>query len=433
MRSLLRYRPYHVLILATTASFHTSRVAASFSTAAASLSSRRDHRESFPGRRRRRVVVVVLAARGTTASSSSTGDPWRPGTEPLLLLDPSALSTMGDGGGRPRLPRDEAYASAVLRAWRDEVAARRDGRDGGASVDGDDDEGRTTSSVSAPLVYGCATDGTSLHGHIYRRCPPSSSSPSSPPITNKNDPPPSPPPPLLPGILLFHTGAGPQDVFLRWKADSLVNEVGTFGDGGCVVLIADVLGDASGWAWHDRARYDDVRRDLLVPNGDGRRDALRERVRAAIDALSSQPGVDARRIGAMGFCLGGHPVLELARMRMTLDSRVRVMVTFHGVFDGVRELEPIATLEGGGVDDGCDVLVCTGEDDPYVSSEDLDAAMRMFDDLGCRCRVMKFEGTRHGFTNPAQDYNPNRDAFAYNEAACNGAWSAALSLLKDMA
>jgi hypothetical protein len=34
---------------------------------------------------------------------------------------------------------------------------------------------------------------------------------------------------------------------------------------------------------------------------------------------------------------------------------------------------------------------------------------------------MKFAGTRHGFRNPAQDYNPNRDAFAYSEAACNEA------------
>ena len=74
-------------------------------------------------------------------------------------------------------------------------------------------------------------------------------------------------------------------------------------------------------------------------------------------------------------------------------------------------------------------MVCTGEDDPFVPSEDLDAALKMFADLGCNSKVMKFEGARHGFTNPAQDFNPS-DAFAYNRDACGKAWSAALSLLK---
>ena len=64
----------------------------------------------------------------------------------------------------PRLARDGEYASAVLEAWRDEVAARDERDDVG--------DGRGASSVLAPLVYGRAADGASLHGHIYRRRPP---------------------------------------------------------------------------------------------------------------------------------------------------------------------------------------------------------------------------------------------------------------------
>ena len=67
----------------------------------------------------------------------------------------------------------------------------------------------------------------------------------------------------------------------------------------------------------------------------------------SIGALSSQPGVDPRRIGALGFCLEGHPILELARMRRALDPKVRVMAT-HGVFDGVRDLQPLGPIKGGG-------------------------------------------------------------------------------------
>lgn len=130
----------------------------------------------------------------------------------------------------------------------------------------------------------------------------------------------------------------------------------------------------------------------------------------------------------MGFCLGGHAILELARIK---DPSVTAMATFHGVFDGVRKLSAIESnigAENAVVD--CNVLVCNGEDDPFVPSEDLDAAMKMFDDLGYRNSIMKFERTRHGFTNPAQDFNPS-DAFAYSEDACTSAWSAALSRLKS--
>ena len=47
----------------------------------------------------------------------------------------------------------------------------------------------------------------------------------------------------------------------------------------------------------------------------------------------------------MGFCLGGPPILKLARMRRALDPKVRVMAT-HGVFDGVRDLQPLGPIEG---------------------------------------------------------------------------------------
>ena len=237
----------------------------------------------------------------------------------------------------------------------------------------------------------------------------------------------------MPGVVLFHTGAGPQDVFLRWKADSLATDRETFGENGCVVLVADILGDPTGWAWSgDRRRCQKVRSSVLVPHEEhGTTEALAGWVQAAIDAARSQPGVDPKRIAALGFCLGGHPVLELARLR---DPGVRAMATFHGVFDGVRKLSPVEGAgDGGGgngnVVAGRDVLVCTGAEDPFVSDEDLDAAKDMFEGLGYHTDVMKFPGTRHRFTNPAQDFNPS-EAFAYSKDSYKKAWFAALSLLK---
>lgn len=172
-----------------------------------------------------------------------------------------------------------------------------------------------------------------------------------------------------------------EDIFLRWKADSLVVQTG------CVVLIADILGDETGWAWHDREKYDTVRKKVLLPNENGERKQLTSRVQAAIDTISTQHGVDKGRIGVMGFCLGGHPVLELARMK---NPSVKALVTFHGVFDSIKKLSPVSIGQDVA---NCNVLVCSGADDPFVADEDLSEAMVMFKDLGYQSKLMKFQNT----------------------------------------
>ena len=209
-----------------------------------------------------------------------------------------------------------------------------------------------------------------------------------------------------------------------------MNEQTIFGNDGCVVLIADILGDQNGWAWYDRDRYQTVRQSILLPDEHGNRDMLADRVQAAMDALASQPNVDSTRIGAMGFCMGGHPITELARMK---HPSVKAMVTFHAVFDGVDKLSgsssPSSSDGNDLLNNDCSILVCTGKDDPFVPSTDLDAAIHMFHDLGYQqTELMEFENTRHGFTNPAQDCNPS-EAFGYCHEAYTKAWSAALTLL----
>ena len=41
----------------------------------------------------------------------------------------------------------------------------------------------------------------------------------------------------------------------------------------------------------------------------------------------------------------------------------------------------------------CNVLVCSGADDPFVADEDLSEAMLMFKDLGYQSKLMKFQNT----------------------------------------
>lgn len=329
-----------------------------------------------------------------TPSFSSSS--WDSGTG-ILSLAPSDLSKPSSTG--PQLAKDVDYAEAILKAWTSDANERT----------------AKQLSTCRNIEYKCNNkNDTSLHGCIYRRSHFIEGNASS-----------------IPGLILFHTGAGPQDMFLRWKADSLVNDKELFPNG-CVVLIADIIGDGEGWAWTDRLRYETVRKSILVPDEKGERNELKCRIQAAIDTLSAQPGVDAKQIAALGFCMGGHPILELARMNV---PSVKVLVTYHGVFDGVDRLSHVSSNGASSTSDDeltttkPSVLVCTGEDDPFVGKQDLAVATSMFNDIGCNCRVMSFQNTRHGFTNPAQDYNPS-DAFAFNEDSYSKSWSATRDLLK---
>ena len=131
-----------------------------------------------------------------------------------------------------------------------------------------------------------------------------------------------------------------------------------------------------------------MRKKVLLPDVNGERKQLVSRVQAAIDTISTQHGVDKDRIGVLGFCLGGHPVLELAR---TNNPSVKALVTFHGVFDSIKKLVPVSSCHD--VVKDCNVLVCSGADDPFVADEDLSEAMLMFKDLGYQSKLMKFDNT----------------------------------------
>lgn len=297
----------------------------------------------------------------------------------------------------PRLAKDADYAFAILTAWKADVEVRPDS---------------SISSVAAPIVY--HDENSTLFGYIYRPFNINS-------LNNCMK--------KLPAVILFHTGAGPQDIFLRWKADSIVTDTNTFPDG-AVVLIADIMGDETGWGWDtDRTQYNRVAAEVLVPDENGERRVLQSRIKAALDLMTFQPEVDPKRIGVVGFCLGGHPVLELGRMR---NVCVRAMVTFHGVFGSVHKMK-VSSKAGESSDNekgSCAVLICTGRDDPFVPPSDVTAAKTMFESQGYSVEVMEFEDTKHGFINPAQAYNAN-PAFGYNAETCALAWKAMCSLLKD--
>ena len=115
-----------------------------------------------------------------TCCAAMGGISWTSGID-ILNLDPSTLSQQDVSASRPLLAKDEEYASAILTAWKEEVADR----------DTEDDE----RSVSSSITYHC--NESSLYGHVFR----SSTTTNIDTIEERS----------LPGIILFHTGAGPRE------------------------------------------------------------------------------------------------------------------------------------------------------------------------------------------------------------------------------
>eukprot|EP00588_Corethron_pennatum_P031534 CAMPEP_0194342974 /NCGR_PEP_ID=MMETSP0171-20130528/94636_1 /TAXON_ID=218684 /ORGANISM="Corethron pennatum, Strain L29A3" /LENGTH=352 /DNA_ID=CAMNT_0039108929 /DNA_START=142 /DNA_END=1200 /DNA_ORIENTATION=- len=348
----------------------------------------------------------------TTFSPIPMGDglpitDWYPLLD-LLDADPSSLGAPVSSAAHIRLAKDADFAQSVQEAWRAELA-ERDQKTMHAGT-----TGSQIRSIGREITYK-DVDGTVLHGYAVMR---------SDDVQRTRKP--------VPGIILFHTGAGPQDIFLRWKADTLVTDVDTFPDGGCVVLIADLISDGEGWAWDDdRTRYNNARDEVLRPVA-GIRQTLQNRIQAAVRTVKALGGVDSERISALGFCMGGHPCLELGRME--LDG-MRAVATFHGVFDGTVGAKGSVTnkkklLQVNGKSPAPRALIFHGSSDPFVTSQQLQACEEVFVSHNWEWELKSFEEVRHGFTNPAQDFNPNK-AFAYNENAANEAWKATLALLKE--
>ena len=141
--------------------------------------------------------------------------------------------------------------------------------------------------------------------------------------------------------------------------------------------------------------------------------------------------VDSGRLAAMGWCMGGHPILEIARMDIV---GMKAAVTFHGVFDSVDEQEEAPKTryiaKVGGVHNSRSALICHGSRDPFVKAVELDTCRHAFQIHGWEWTLLSFDDAKHGFTNPAQDCNPS-DSFAFDEDAASESWEAACRLLKQ--
>ncbi|MDD9369979.1 MAG: dienelactone hydrolase family protein [Acidimicrobiales bacterium] len=142
-------------------------------------------------------------------------------------------------------------------------------------------------------------------------------------------------------------------------------------------------------------------------------------VAAALAALLAEGRVDAGRVAAIGYCMGGTQVLDLARR----GADLRGVVAFH---PGLPPREPA----GPGVIRG-PVLVCVGSEDPIVPAADRAAFEREMTAAGADWRLLVLGGAAHSFTHPLAD-RAGRPGLAYHRPSAERAWRAMLDLLTEV-
>ena len=120
-------------------------------------------------------------------------------------------------------------------------------------------------------------------------------------------------------------------------------------------------------------------------------DTIVNRAQAGLNALAAQPGVNVKKLAAIGFCYGGKVVLDLVRS----GADLKAVATFHAV------LATGTPAEKGKVK--AEILVLHGELDSMVTLDDVASFRQEMHDAEVDHEVIIFEDAKHGFSNPLAD------------------------------
>lgn len=180
-------------------------------------------------------------------------------------------------------------------------------------------------------------------------------------------------------------------------------------EAGFAVLAVDYYGDGKRASDNDEALS-------LMGYLNANRDVFARRMVAALHELQRQKIVDEDHIGAMGYCLGGKAVLDLART----GENFQAAVSLHGVFDAPAEKDTKMVPS---------VLVLHGWDDPLAKP---DAFNALATELTSKCddwQMFAFGHTSHSFTNP--NAQAPEAGIAYSQRAATRSWKALIDFFDE--
>jgi dienelactone hydrolase len=138
----------------------------------------------------------------------------------------------------------------------------------------------------------------------------------------------------------------------------------------------------------------------------------KSRLDAAINKLKEYQQTDTSKMAAIGYCFGGFVVLNAAK----LGSNLKGVVSFHGDLSGVPANKDLLKAK---------VLVCHGEADKFVSSENVAAFKKSMDSINADYTFKSYPNATHAFTNPAATENGKKFSMPieYNAAADSASWN----------
>jgi dienelactone hydrolase len=205
----------------------------------------------------------------------------------------------------------------------------------------------------------------------------------------------------FPAVLMFPGGAGPGKTFNGYAHDLVA--------AGFFVMTVDIYG-----AGADLSTDESVRQHFAALMESP--ELLRDRCVFWLEQLRALSEVDASRIAAIGYCLGGKCVLELARSGSDL-----VMVTsLHGL------LTTHAPAEHGKVKPH--ISIWSAGCDPYAPLPHLDALRAELDAAEARYQLTLFSDAQHSFTD--REHENAGQGIAFDPLASAVAWAGTIAALR---
>jgi dienelactone hydrolase len=209
-----------------------------------------------------------------------------------------------------------------------------------------------------------------------------------------------------PGVLVFPEAFGLGDHAIS-KAGRIANELGY------VALACDLWGERK-----QLTSMAEVMPALGALTADVTR--LRGRVSGALKALAEQPGVDASRVAAIGFCFGGTMSFELATC-----SDVKAAIGFHSGLQVPSLASDAKQIKG-------KILALLGADDPGIPPEARTEFTRLLTEAGVDWQMTLYGGVVHSFTNPEADKVGQPDFLRYDARADKRSWKQMTALLNEV-
>ena len=210
-----------------------------------------------------------------------------------------------------------------------------------------------------------------------------------------------------PGVLVFHEFWGLDD-YAKRRVDQLAKL-------GYVAFAADLYGggklvdhpkDASAMAGQIRSNAED----------------WKKRGVEALEVLKAQPQCDPTKLAAIGYCLGGSTVQQLA----FAGTDLKAVVSFHGGLI-VPTADQVKAVKSA-------ILICHGADDPLIPADKVKEFRGALDKNGGKYTFKAYEGARHSFTVPEADATAEKfklDGLRYNKAADETSWDDMRALFKE--